>query len=123
MPWAFKLDHLHSIRPILVWRFFNFSTFILGGVQSYSPREPILVWSFNRLILDRRAADTMYAVLGVTDRYAPEDGEIIRFAPQKYQHARYASATTDYDFSVLRLSRAVNFTDPKMAMVRRTRNE
>ena len=63
----------------------------------------------------------MYAVLSVTDRYAPEDGEIIRFAPQKYQHARYASATTDYDFSVLRLSRAVNFTDPKMAMVRRTR--
>ena len=63
----------------------------------------------------------MYAVLGVTDRYAPEDGEIIRFAPQKYQHARYASATTDYDFSVLRLSRAVNFTDPKMAMVRRIR--
>ena len=65
----------------------------------------------------------MYAVLGVTDRYAPEDGEIIRFAPQKYQHARYASATTDYDFSVLKLSRAVNFTHPKMAMVRRIRIE
>ena len=65
----------------------------------------------------------MYAVLGVTDRYAPEDGEIIRFAPQKYQHARYASATTDYDFSVLKLSRAVNFTHPKMSMVRRIRTE
>ena len=31
VPVAFKLDHLHSIKPILVWRFFNFSTFILGS--------------------------------------------------------------------------------------------
>ena len=31
MPGAFKLDHLHPIKPLLFWKFFNFFTFILGG--------------------------------------------------------------------------------------------
>ena len=29
--WAFKLDHLKSLEPILFQKFFNFSTLILGG--------------------------------------------------------------------------------------------
>ena len=31
MPWAFKLDHLHPFRPLLSWKIFTISTFILGG--------------------------------------------------------------------------------------------
>ena len=69
------------------------------------------------MVICRRAADTMHAVIGMTDRYHPEEGEIIRFAPQKYQHSQYDSANTNYDYSVLKLSRAVDFTDPKMAKV------
>ena len=71
------------------------------------------------MIMRRRAADTMHAVIGMTDRYHPEEGEIIRLAPQKYQHSQYNSATTNYDYSVLKLSRAVDFTDPKMAKVKK----
>ena len=59
----------------------------------------------------------MHAVIGMIDRYVPEDGEIIQFAPQKYQHSQYLAATTNYDYSILKLSRAVDFTDPKMAKV------
>ena len=31
VPGAFKLDHLHPSKPILLGQFFNFFTFILGG--------------------------------------------------------------------------------------------
>ena len=31
MPGAFKLDHLHSIKPFLFRKFSHFFTFILGG--------------------------------------------------------------------------------------------
>ena len=31
VPGAFKLKHLHPLKPILFWRFSNFFTFILGG--------------------------------------------------------------------------------------------
>ena len=31
VPGAFKLDHWQSGKPLLFWRFFNFSTFILGS--------------------------------------------------------------------------------------------
>ena len=37
-PGAFKLDHLHSVKPILFPKFSNFFTFILGA-NSYYPRE------------------------------------------------------------------------------------
>ena len=59
----------------------------------------------------------MYAAIGMTNRNEPDEGEIIQFAPQKYQHNRYSSATTNYDFSILKLSRAVDFMDPNMAKV------
>ena len=31
VPGAFKLDHLHPVKPILFSKFYNFFTFILGG--------------------------------------------------------------------------------------------
>ena len=31
VPGAFKLDHLHPVKPILFPKFYNFFTFILGG--------------------------------------------------------------------------------------------
>ena len=38
VPGAFKLDHLHPVKPILFSKFSNFFTFILGA-NSYYPRE------------------------------------------------------------------------------------
>ena len=38
VPGAFKLDHLHPVKPILFLQISNFSTFILGA-NSYYPRE------------------------------------------------------------------------------------
>ena len=38
MPWAFKLDHLQPVKPIVSQKFSNFSTFILGA-NSYYPKE------------------------------------------------------------------------------------
>ena len=38
VPGAFKLDHLHPVKPILLPKFSNFFTFILGA-NSYYPRE------------------------------------------------------------------------------------
>ena len=31
VPGAFKLDHLHPIKPLLFWKFSNFFNFMLGG--------------------------------------------------------------------------------------------
>ena len=31
VPWAFKLEHLQPVKPILFWKFSNFFTFILGA--------------------------------------------------------------------------------------------
>ena len=31
VPWAFKLDHLHPIKPLLFWKFSIFFTFIMRG--------------------------------------------------------------------------------------------
>ena len=36
VPGAFKLDHLHPVKPILFFKFYNFFTFILGGQFIYS---------------------------------------------------------------------------------------
>ena len=41
MPGAFKLDHLHPVKPILFSKFYNFFTFILEA-NSYYPRELIM---------------------------------------------------------------------------------
>ena len=38
VPWAFKLDHLQHVKPILFPKFYNFFTFILEA-NSYYPRE------------------------------------------------------------------------------------
>ena len=38
VPWAFKLDHLHPVKPILFSKFYNFFTFILGD-QFLLPRR------------------------------------------------------------------------------------
>ena len=40
-PGAFKLDHLQPVEPILLWKFSNFFTFILGA-NSYYPRRLII---------------------------------------------------------------------------------
>ena len=37
VPGAFKLDHLHPVKPILFSKFYNFFTFILEA-NSYYPR-------------------------------------------------------------------------------------
>ena len=41
MPGAFKLDHLHPVKPILFSQFYNFFTFILEA-NSYYPRGLIM---------------------------------------------------------------------------------
>merc|ERR1711950_38109 len=41
VPGAFKLDHLHSVEPILFSKFYNFFTFILEA-NSYYPRGLIM---------------------------------------------------------------------------------
>ena len=41
VPGAFKLDHLHPVKPILFSKFYNFFTFILGA-NSYYPRGLIM---------------------------------------------------------------------------------
>ena len=41
VPGAFKLDHLHPVKPILFSKFYNFFTFILEA-NSYYPRGLIL---------------------------------------------------------------------------------
>ena len=41
MPGAFKLDHLHPVKPILFSKFYNFFTFILEA-NSYYLRTPIM---------------------------------------------------------------------------------
>ena len=41
VPAAFKLDHLHPIKPILFAKFYNFFTFILEAI-SYYPRGLIM---------------------------------------------------------------------------------
>ena len=41
VPGAFKLDHLHPVKPILFSKFYNFSTFILGA-NSYYPTGLIM---------------------------------------------------------------------------------
>ena len=41
MPGAFKLDHLHPVRPILFSKLYNFFTFILEA-NSYYPRGLIM---------------------------------------------------------------------------------
>ena len=41
---------------------------------------------------------------------------VIQFR-RKYQHELYFPATTNYDYSILELGEAVDFTDPKMAKV------
>ena len=38
VPGAFKLDHLHPVKPILFSKFYNFFTFILGG-QFFLPQR------------------------------------------------------------------------------------
>ena len=37
VPWAFKLDHLQPIKPILFWKFSNLFTFILGSPFLITP--------------------------------------------------------------------------------------
>ena len=37
--WAFKLDHLHPVKPILFPKFSYFFTFILGSPIPYYPRR------------------------------------------------------------------------------------
>ena len=39
VPGAFKLYHLHPVKPILFPKFSNFCTFILQKANSYYPRE------------------------------------------------------------------------------------
>ena len=39
VPGALKLDHLQPVKPILLFKFSNFSTFILGSPIPYYPRE------------------------------------------------------------------------------------
>ena len=41
VPGAFKLDHLHPVKPILFSKFYNFFTFILEA-NSYYPRRLIM---------------------------------------------------------------------------------
>ena len=41
VPGAFKLDHLHPVKPILFSKFYNFFTFILEA-NSYYPRGLIM---------------------------------------------------------------------------------
>ena len=41
VPGKFKVDHLHSVRPILFSKFYNFFTFILEANSDY-PRELIM---------------------------------------------------------------------------------
>ena len=38
VPGAFKVDHLHPVKPILFSKFYNFFTFILEA-NSYYPRR------------------------------------------------------------------------------------
>ena len=41
VPGAFKLDHLHPVKPILFFKFYNFFTFILEA-NYYYPRGLIM---------------------------------------------------------------------------------
>ena len=41
VPGAFRLDHLHPVKPILFSKFYNFFTFILEA-NSYYPRGLIM---------------------------------------------------------------------------------
>ena len=44
VPGAFKLDHLHPVKPILFSKFYNFFTFILGGQFLLPQREEGWKW-------------------------------------------------------------------------------
>ena len=83
VPGAFKVDHLHPVKPILFSKFYNFFTFILEA-NSYYPIG--LIMRRGNSHNSRNGLDRRVSVPGVEcENFLGGEGQK-EFAPEEMEH-------------------------------------